>query len=60
MNITRFKPKHIVEYLLRKYNQNPRPNSEEIDKMACKTKLTPKQIKRWFKSEWDKRKKLAD
>jgi hypothetical protein len=41
------------------HNQNPRPNSEEIDKMACKTKLTAKQIKRWFKSEWDKRKKLT-
>ncbi len=47
--------KHIVDYLIKKYKQNTKPNNQEVYKIASKTKFTCQQIKKWFSDERFKR-----
>ena len=49
--------KHIVEYLIRKFNQNSRPNKEVLHKIASKTKISYQKILKWFLDERFKRNK---
>jgi hypothetical protein len=43
--------KYVVDYLIRKFNQNSKPYKKEMYKIASKTKCTYQQILKWYSDE---------